>query len=610
MSNFSTLVNVIDKIRDEALGTPHEQIYLPDRSRAEAVNQARSRAYIHLYLKVSFGLLDFVEREALITDGRADGGIDGYHIHAETRTVYLIQSKYRITESNFETKLITANELLVMDINRILEGHNCDERGQTYNGQIQAMQMAISSIDDIGRYKYKVIILANAPDLTSTKLRQLTGGFPTEVFNFERSYLDLIFPVISGAFFKAVDIQIALDLSNKNAGTKISYEVATSHHACEITVLFVPTGEIARVMKRYKNSLLTYNPRSYLELAGHLVNDAIRDTILRNDSNEFALFNNGLTILSDETNINEKIGQRNKAQLILRNPQIINGGQTAYTLSRILEELPTGTADDPFDGKEVLVKIITLVDRDDIHATPEQKLQLIDRISTASNQQTPVIAADKNSNDQEHIEIQKVLFDRYGLLYERKRGEFADGLHQGYITADVLVERNLFFRLYYAVIGNFTKAVQKRLFLKIEDPLQAIRDNDVLDRLYFAFLCYRRMAQIVPENAKMARSRGIYLRLYALAMGKPERIEDYPDAADTAVANLPRDWAAFQRAARSHRQEFWYQKLDRKTGETRPSFHGHDWLTGGAFIEDVARFFGKVESVPEDIDSGSLLDPI
>src|ERR1019366_7183365 len=221
--------------------------------------------------------------------------------------------------------------------------------------------------------------------------------------------------------------------------------------------------EIARVMQRYKNSILRFNPRSYLELQGHVVNDSIRDTGLTTDTNEFALFNNGITMLSDETYINERIGQRNKAQLTLKNPQIINGGQTAYTLSRILEESPESDKEATFRGKEVLLKVITLIEDPAMPGAAQHRVDLIDQISTATNQQTPVINADKFSNNQDHLTIQRAMFDRYGILYERKRGEFADGLYRGYISVDLVLERNLFFRLYFAMIGDFDFAVQKKL---------------------------------------------------------------------------------------------------------------------------------------------------
>src|SRR5690606_4623358 len=129
--------------------------------------------------------------------------------------------------------------------------------------------------------------------------------------NYEDCYEKLVFPVITGTYFNATDLSINIDLSNKNAGSKISYTVLTKKGECEITVLFVPTIELGRVMYKYKNSILKYNPRSYLGHEGKHVNNAIRETVVETKTNEFALFNNGITMLSDETNINEKIGQKN-----------------------------------------------------------------------------------------------------------------------------------------------------------------------------------------------------------------------------------------------------------------------------------------------------------
>ncbi|WP_196907700.1 AIPR family protein [Candidatus Symbiopectobacterium sp. 'North America'] len=134
--------------------------------------------------------------------------------------------------------------------------------------------------------------------------------------------------VISGTYFTASEINIPIDLSNKYAGSKISYSVSTSISECEITVLFAPTIEIAKLMSKYKNSILKFNPMSYLEHDGKAINSSIRETIINSNANELALYNNGITILSDETNINERIDQKNKAQLRIKNPQIINGGQT------------------------------------------------------------------------------------------------------------------------------------------------------------------------------------------------------------------------------------------------------------------------------------------
>lgn len=107
-----------------------------------------------------------------------------------------------------------------------------------------------------------------------------------------------------------------------------------------------------------------------------------------------------------------------------------------------------------FDNKEVLVKIIIL-NLDDADDDGTHKLALIEQISTATNQQTAVTNADRVSNTQSYLEIQKMIFNRYGLLYERKRGEFGDGRRSGYVDAEQVIDRNLFIRIYLAANGDF-----------------------------------------------------------------------------------------------------------------------------------------------------------
>lgn len=272
----------------------------------EEIWAARARAYIHLYFKVMFGVRSFAEREHLVTDGGRDGGIDGYFIDGDSRIVYIIQSKFRNTESNFEGKPIELSELLAMQIRRVLNGEEVDDQGFEYSGKIKGMQRALREIFDIGRYSYKVIVLANLEDVSEQSMLRLTENVPFEVINYRRSYEDLLYPVLSGTLFKAKGLGITLDLSNKSTGSKIGYTVLAEDIECEITVVYVPTLEIGRILSEYKNSILIYNPRSYLEFEGEKVNNAIRDSILAKTGNDFALLNNGLTIICDESGLNDR----------------------------------------------------------------------------------------------------------------------------------------------------------------------------------------------------------------------------------------------------------------------------------------------------------------
>ena len=55
MSKYNDLVNIIDSLRNEA---PAEyKRYRPETGDTDALMQARSRAFIHLFLKVKFSQL-------------------------------------------------------------------------------------------------------------------------------------------------------------------------------------------------------------------------------------------------------------------------------------------------------------------------------------------------------------------------------------------------------------------------------------------------------------------------------------------------------------------------------------------------------------------------
>jgi hypothetical protein len=595
---YAILVKILDQIREEARDTKWANQYAVDDNGADAIMAARSRAYIHLYLKVMFGIGRFDEREAYITDGSYDGGIDGFFIDKESKRIYLLQSKFRNTEKNFEEKNIDYGELLAMDIERITTGHDKDEAGNQYNGKIQGLIRKISEISDVARFNYQVAILANC-SISPQNVRKLTGGFNADVFDFARVYNDLVFPIISGTYFKASDLTIKLDLNNKSAGAKTSYSVNTPSYECEITVLFVPAIEIAEVMDKYRNSVLEFNPRSYLDLDGQNVNAAIKETLLRPDSNEFALMNNGLTILSDETNLNERIGQHNKAQLRLLNPQIINGGQTAYTLGRVLSEDRENAAQ-RFQGKEVLVKVITLTAKDATQDNVAERRRLIDEISAATNRQTAVITTDKFSNDSIHLDVQKLLFDRFGLLYERKRGEFSDGVFAGYIDRSEVLDRTLFMRLLLTVHGRIGRAVRKRIFAIHGFTDAELKDIALLDRFSIGLELFRRIAPRNTNSPKKFRDAlaKVYIgvsMIHDAKMGTSEAFE-YIDSA----------WDELLKQVAQTRKKHVARYVDPETGNSRTAFSPEKWMNSADFQTDLSAF---VASQAKSSPSWKIVQP-
>ena len=447
--SYPVLLSTLDSLRKEA---PKEySTYHPKNSDAEKVNQARAKAFLHLFLKVRFGLPDFKTRHAFVCDGGQDGGVDAYYIDRDNRVFYLIQAKFRTSEKNFEAKSIDASEILRMEVARISKGEETDSNGQPFSSRISALQKEIRAIRDIALYDWKVVFLANLVRVNDEQLRRLIDNMEYEVFDYARTYRELVFPLATGTYFKPEEIKISINLGSKTSH-QLSQEVDTPLGPCKVRLIFVPIEEVAKVTAKYQNSLLRYNPRNYLSLQNNEVNKSIRDTVLNTNRNEFSLKNNGITILAEYSSVTDRTGVSGEGQLIVKDPQILNGGQTATTLSMIHEDPKVGSA--VFGDKEVLLKIIekpTTASEDDL-------LTFIETISDATNQQSRIVEADRRANDPKLLRLQQHFFDKFGMFLERKRGEFQYGLDSRVIKRASIINRVDLLRAMTAFEGQASRA--------------------------------------------------------------------------------------------------------------------------------------------------------
>lgn len=602
-TKYLTLLNILDRLRKEAPSRYRRYHVLT--TDIDGLNHARARSFIHLFLKVKFGLLDFMDREHFITDNPGDGGVDAYYIDRDMKKVLFIQSKFRTTEQNFRESEITAEELLQMDVSRITEGETHDEAGLEYNGKIRQLQREISELPDIGRYTYKVIILANMRRrLTPNQIRRLTGGFSADIYDFSKTYNELVFPIVSGTYYNEPELCITLNLTNTTtASARVSYTVNTTFKPCDISLVFVPTVEIGRILHKYKNSILKFNPRSFLELARNAVNKDISSTITQISTNEFALFNNGITMLSEGTAFNESVGVRNQAQVIVTNPQIINGGQTAFTLSRLYEDVIKGRKDEAiFLNKEVLLKIITFNPAEtDI---PESRLNLIEAISKATNSQTQVTDADRRSNDRIQIEIQESIYSRYGYYYERKLGEFVDGLRYAYINKDLIIDREIFLRCAMACDFRVSEARRNSVIqiFREDNFNRTLPNTNRIEEYMYAYKCFTVLTDHERTFSRERHNRyGVANYGQALRYGKfavvavCNRISEDKDISNASnVVNQYLDqWIAFEEDAlsRPSNSAYFERYQDPVTSEIRQELNYSGYYKGSTIASDLRSYF-------------------
>jgi len=450
MIKYDVLVSILDEIRNKA--ESDLDFFLPERGKTTLEN-ARSRALIHFFLKSRFGILDFKAREELITEGTYDGGIDAYFINTEDKIIYLIQCKFRASSGGYAKKEIDNKDLWKMDLERITTGETKDVAGNSYDKKILNFQKALRGLKNKSEFKFVTVIAANLNELQKKYI--LTTYFPKKweihVFNYERVYDDLLFPYVRDDFFTENKLTFQIPLSSVDK-KPINYEVKTEYGTCTIFMLFVPTEEIAKALIRYKNSILKYNPRTYLGMQSKGVNKKIEDSILNKDTNDFVLLNNGITMLSTESSYTEHTGKKKTGEITVKDPQIINGGQTSFALAHIYERfLRKELSKNPFKGKEVLLRVI-------VQGDTEKYNKITGPVSQATNNQSEIKKGDLLSNHVFQVDLQKYLYDEFNLLYERKKGEFFNSLANSYVKKEDVVNRNDFIRAAYA--SGFPKKIK------------------------------------------------------------------------------------------------------------------------------------------------------
>lgn len=445
---YKLLEKVLDKIITES-----PRHLAPSLDNQEQIYQARGRALIHLYLRTSFGILEYENAERFITDGTHDGGLDAYYIDEENKRIYLIQSKYRTTKENFEDKAVDGYDLFKMELKRIVNGdEKSDVEGYRFNSKVISFQTKLKDIGNIGRYKFILVFIGNIPNnLAPDRLNQVTGQVchEVEVINGDAVYMKLLLPFLQSDFYKQEEFVLKINVK-QDQSNRIKYKVKVYDRNVNIDLCFIPTQEVARMMLMYKNSLLKYNPRCYTGIKKGGVNKKIESSISETESNEFSLLNNGITIICNNFEYSENNAIPDTATILVSNPQIVNGGQTAFTLAKLLES----TSDKyVFDNKEVLVKFMSISD-----VEPASQLKLIEKISEATNTQTPVELSDRMSNDKLLVELQNHLFDNFGIMLERKKGEFYDSIQNKLIEQNNILEKDKLMRLLLCYQGKAAEA--------------------------------------------------------------------------------------------------------------------------------------------------------
>lgn len=386
---------------------------LDERVSIALPSDKRDEAFEYLVVEQILKDLDFSPDELLsgLTDGRQDGGIDGFYIvvnghllqdvesfgwprtGSELR-VAIITSKHHDTykQSPLDTLIATFSELLDFAIDeKQLQG--------AYSQTLLRMRANLM-------YAYRRL----SPRLASFSLGvyYASRGDTTQIGEEVRSRAAQITELVTESFggcnaeFVFVGATELIQLLRRTRNYTLELPFVDALAKGERYVVLVRLRDFYDFVSeegRLRRYLFDSNVRDFM--GRNRVNEDIAATLHDADSPDFWWLNNGVTILASSAAITGKSIQATDVQ-------IVNGLQTTECIFRHFEQ-----SDAP-DERCLLVKVIVTKDE-----------SVRDDIIRATNNQTDVELASLHATDKIQRDIEDVL-RLHGLFYERRKNFYAN----------------------------------------------------------------------------------------------------------------------------------------------------------------------------------------
>lgn len=265
--------------------------------------------------------------------------------------------------------------------------------------------------------KYRVLLITDR--VMSDRIENLPmseiGGVPVECQIWDPERLWRVFLADSGREEIAIDFAEYAPLGLPCLESAYSEDGKFRSFLCVI-----PGTVVADIYDQYGARLLEGNVRSFLSTKG-AVNKKIRETILT-EPKMFFVFNNGIAATAASVELAESQGMTFVSKV--SDFQIINGGQTTASLSSAR-----------YKDKAALSDVSVQMKLTEIHADPDEALDLVQKISRSSNSQNKVSDADFFSTHPFHVRMEQISRRVFApatrgaqhdshWFYERARGQY------------------------------------------------------------------------------------------------------------------------------------------------------------------------------------------
>lgn len=356
-------------------------------------------------------------------DGRGDGGIDGFYIFINGHPLQEADS-FMWPKSNSELHVVF-----------ITSKHHDTFVASTIESLISSLtellDFTIDNVDLSGSYSSDIIKRRSHFKSAYRRLSPRLSHFMVDVIYASRGDLSSLGSEVKSRADQIIDI-----IKNSFGSCEARFlfigasELIDMHRRMPTYSMELPFVEVLSKGERYillarlsdyfsfindngkmRRHLFDSNVRDFMGL--NRVNDDIRSTLNERDSEDFWLFNNGVTILSSAATI---IGDSIRASDV----QIVNGLQTTETIFRYFSQ---NEIENDHDERCILVKIIVSTDN-----------KIRDKIIQATNNQTIVELSSLHATDKIQRDIEDILI-KYNLYYERRKNYY---LNLGHSPSEII----------------------------------------------------------------------------------------------------------------------------------------------------------------------------
>lgn len=399
--------------------------------------------------------------------GSHDGGLDG---------IYLEEDENENTLHVFQVKTsgsIGENELakFIDDFNTLFIYGNVVNK--PLNSKVSLELQKYQNLAKSGRVVDTKLYFIFKGDKTKQNMplinRYLDNNPNLQVFDSNDLYDQIDSLASEGKKRKPIDFSFMAEKSNISLRNDPQTLISFSIQNVKAVNFRLSALELCKLLDSEKqlnkriDTIFSDNIRGFLSY--NKTNKNIRSTLLSDDAEYFPFLNNGITIIAERVKIPKEM-QAGFYPLEVRNPVIVNGLQTTHVIYDIYH-LDKAKLDNVY----VLVRLYETTDS-----------ELIDKITDATNTQSPINYRDKISN-RKFNEYTKAVFANAGIGYLSKRGEtFDDTLS---ISLNKSVHSETVLKFWYASFYGYPEIAKNAKSKVLEELFDATTNkNNKLNELF------------------------------------------------------------------------------------------------------------------------------